>query len=187
MIIVAGGDSFIWGSELSDSPHGGPGGYSRKTFTALLAGDEYVCAAYPGIGNKEIADRVKHCIVPNCGVIVSWTWPTRDNAIDSDYTILDLQEHLIKNNIPYMFTCADNCVVTGNKDIDWTKWFLFPVIPNSGWHTNEQPRGFYQWALENKYELATNDKHPLDQAHLDASQLMKEKFNELVTKYHKPY
>ena len=184
MIIVAGGDSFVWGSELSDSLHGGFNGYSRKTFAALLAGNDYVCAAYPGIGNKEIADRVKENVVENCGVLVSWTWPTRDNTIDSDNIIFDLQQFLIEQDIPYMFTCADNCVVTGNKDIDWAKWFLFPVIPNSGWHANEQPRGFYQWALENKYELAPVDKHPLDQAHIDASQLMEEQFNELVTKYH---
>ena len=59
MIIVAGGDSIIWGSELADSPHGGPNGYSRNTFPALLAGENYVCAAYPGISNYEIANRVK--------------------------------------------------------------------------------------------------------------------------------
>ena len=47
MITVAGGDSFVWGSELADCPHGGPDGHSRKTFPALLAGESYVCAAYP--------------------------------------------------------------------------------------------------------------------------------------------
>ena len=56
MIIVAGGDSFVWGSELADSPHGGPDGYSRNTFTALLAKNhEYQCAAYPGNANDSIA------------------------------------------------------------------------------------------------------------------------------------
>jgi hypothetical protein len=58
MTIVAGGDSLVWGSELADSPHGGPNGYSRNTFTALLAGSDYYCAAYPGLGNQEIAQRV---------------------------------------------------------------------------------------------------------------------------------
>jgi hypothetical protein len=47
---------------------------------------------------------------------------------------------------------------------------------------NEQPRGFYQWALEHKYELAPKDKHPLECAHYDAALLMKGKFNELVKK-----
>jgi hypothetical protein len=55
MILVAAGDSFIWGSELADSPHGGPNGYSNNTFSALLAQQtnmDYVCAAYPGNANN---------------------------------------------------------------------------------------------------------------------------------------
>jgi hypothetical protein len=39
MIIVAGGDSFIWGSELADCANTGPNGYSRQTFPALLSKD----------------------------------------------------------------------------------------------------------------------------------------------------
>ena len=62
MILVAGGDSMIWGSELADSPNGGPTGYSRNTFAALLAGDNYICAAYPGISNKEIVNRIKEAV-----------------------------------------------------------------------------------------------------------------------------
>ena len=57
--VLAGGDSFVWGSELSDHKHGGPNGYSHKTFPALLA-DSYLCAAYPGIGNREIAHRERN-------------------------------------------------------------------------------------------------------------------------------
>ena len=60
MIVIAGGDSFVWGSELADSPHGGPDGYSRQSFTALLAkGHQYRCVAYPGLGNNDITKRVK--------------------------------------------------------------------------------------------------------------------------------
>jgi hypothetical protein len=191
MIIVATGDSMVWGSELKDSPHGGPNGYSRNTFAALLAGPKYVCAAYPGIGNKEIVYRTKAVIKTlqsvmsdePIGVIVCRSWQSRDNQTDSDAEIIELQTHLNSLGIPYMFTCVDNCVVTHNPLIDYTKWFLFPVIPNSGWHPNELPRGFYQWALEHKYELAQKDKHPLEPAHQDAVQLMKDTFNELVTKH----
>ena len=182
--IVAGGDSFVWGSELSDSLHGGPGGYSRKTFTCLLASDfEYKCVAYPGFGNKQILKQIKNNVDSNtAGVIVSWSWPTRDNKIDSDFEIIELQDFLKQQNIPYLFTCVDNIVVTNNPKIDWDKWYLFPVIPNTGWHPNENPRGFYQWALEHKYELAVKDKHPLENAHSDAAELMKDKFYELVKK-----
>ena len=77
-----------------------------------------------------------------------------------------------------MFTCADNCVITGK--LDYTNWFMFPagVGPNQ----TETPRGFYQWARENKYTCGPQH-HPLEQAHLDASKLMQGKFNELVKKH----
>ena len=185
MIIVAGGDSFVWGSELADSPHGGPDGHSRKTYAALLSDAQYICCAYPGNSNKDIVySTIKCCDLLDepFGVLISWTWPTRDNKLDSDDEILELQNYLETNNIPYMFTCADNCIVTDNKQINWDRWFLFPIIKNSGWHPNEDPRGFYQWALEHKYELAPKDKHPLEHAHYDAALLMKGKFNELVKK-----
>lgn len=179
MILVAGGDSFVWGSELSDCPHGGPNGYSKKTFPALLA-SEYHCAAYPGIGNKEIYNRtIEHIKVyqPDI-VLVCWTWSARDNDIDSDVYISGLETFLQNNNIKYLFTCADNCVITGN--LDYTNWFFFP--PGTGKNQTESPRGFYQWAVENKYPVGL-DRHPLEEAHQQAAKLMKDKFNELAKKY----
>jgi hypothetical protein len=180
MITVAGGDSFVWGSELADSPHGGPGGWSMNTFTALLSSEGYRCAAYPGFGNRDIANSV---IVSCQGfnpdmVIVCWTWATRDNELDSDQHILRLEEYLNKHKIGYMFTCADNCIITGK--LNYSNWFMFPSSENP-WDTME-PRGFYQWAVENKY-LVGPENHPLEQAHLDASKLMQGKFNELVKKH----
>lgn len=176
--VLAGGDSFVWGSELSDHKHGGPNGYSHKTFPALLA-DSYLCAAYPGIGNREIAHRVREMLVwsrPDI-VIVCWTWPSRDNAIDSDFHIESLQDHLEYYHIPYIFTCADNCIITG--DLDYTNWYLFPS--GCGVDQTETPRGFYQWAVENKYKCGLQ-QHPLDEAHIDAAELIRGKFNELVKK-----
>jgi hypothetical protein len=179
MITVAGGDSFVWGSELADSPHGGTNGYSKKTFAALLSGEKYICAAYPGIGNCEIVDRVIHEMkYITCNrVLISWTWSTRDNKDNSDDEIILMQSYLNERSIPYLFTCADNCIVTKNPDIDWSKWFLFPPIP---YDPNNKPKGFYQWAVENKYPLAPRDKHPLEKAHQDAYLLMKGRFDELV-------
>lgn len=183
MITVAtAGDSFVWGSELSDCRHSGKGGHSMSTFPALLAKDyNYKCVAYPGASNRQILNQILD--VDADVLIVSWSWPTRDNKLHSDYEILTAQEYCNTNGISYLFTCADNCVVTNNPLIDYDKWFLFPVIPNSKWHPNEDPRGFYQWALEHKYKLASKDKHPLEQAHIDAAQLMKDKFNEMVKKH----
>lgn len=106
--------------------------------------------------------------------------------------IVYLQNYLMLNNIPYMFTCADNSILYNytidnydstvaslHKQIDLDRWFFFPASTDP--HGTQKPRGFYQWAVENKYAMGTT--HPLEQAHLDAYKLMQEKFNELVTKY----
>ena len=105
--------------------------------------------------------------------------------------IVYLQNYLKVKKIPYMFTCADNSLVynytVGQNDefisslvnqIDFLNWFWFPR-GEAEWET-KKPRGFYQWAMENKYPIGTT--HPLEQAHQDAAKLMQEKFNELVKK-----
>ena len=92
-----------------------------------------------------------------------------------------------------MFTCADNSIIYNHtiehadstisslvQQIDLTKWFWFPA--GNGPNETCGPRGFYQWAVENKYDVGPQD-HPLEQAHIDASKLMQEKFNELVKKH----
>jgi hypothetical protein len=181
LTILAGGDSHIWGSELADSPHGGTNGYSKNTFVALLAGRDYLCAAYPGISNKEIYDRIKQELswMKKPLVVVCWTWPSRDNYLNSDQWIIKLQDYLESHNYPYIFTCVDNCVVTNNPDIHWENWYLFPAGTELG--DTLTPRGFYQWALENKYKVGPMG-HPLEEAHRGAAELFKEKFYELVKK-----
>ena len=269
MIIVAGGDSFIYGSELADCTGNK---HSTSTFTAMLAGENYDCVAWPGYGNDSIArtviSRCESMLPEKPFVIVSWTFPgryefrfnydtgqrtgnwyainswtiqqdtlsiqkefvTNNNNIlkhqietikrartsgiaefaeafykhvgDSEYwevyaslkEITYLQNYLKTNNIPYMFTCADNSILKSytcdNADStihslleqiirDQESWFWFP--PGVGLNQTESPRGFYQWAKENKYTIGTT--HPLEHAHLDAYKLMQGKFNELVEKY----
>ena len=105
--------------------------------------------------------------------------------------IVMLQFYLKTNNIPYMFSCVDSgifysfnfaqqnkSIINLKNQIDFDSWFFFP----QGSLVNETttPRGFYQWAVENKYPVGTT--HPLELAHTDAAQLMQEKFNELVKK-----
>jgi hypothetical protein len=184
MIIVAGGDSFVFGSELKDSPDGRLTSYSRSTFTALLSQDKYVCAAYPGFNNYEIAENIRSTIREISGhlfIIVCWTWPSRDRYYTSATAIRDFQQYCEYHNFPYLFTCADNCLLEWlDETTNWKNWFLFPPGTNS-WDTLE-PRGFYQWAVENKYAVGP-DNHPLEQAHIDASKLMQEKFDELVKKH----
>jgi hypothetical protein len=105
--------------------------------------------------------------------------------------IVHLQNYLKVKNIPYLFTCADNSLIYNHtvsqndstimslvNQIDFLKWYWFPR-GEAEWET-KKPRGFYQWAIENKYPVGTT--HPLEQAHQDAATLMQEKFNELVKK-----
>ena len=235
MILVAAGDSFIWGSELADSPHGGTDGYSLSTYPALLAKGysmDYHCAAYPGNANNAISRMsIAACasITDNKFLLVSWTYPQRSEFRFSDgwasvnswhtnhkefsevyfkhagnteyyeiYSVLKeivfLQHYCERNNIPYMFMTADNhfyqhenYIRSKDCDIDnlynqinWARWFWF--TPGNLADETPVPRGFYQWAIENKYSIG-QEGHPLEDAHKDAAELIKEKFNELVKKY----
>ena len=77
-MIIAAGDSFVFGSELADC-QGEP---SKHTFPALLAGDdEYVCTAWPGNANNAITRMAMSACEqfkdkPK-GVIASWTFAPR--------------------------------------------------------------------------------------------------------------
>jgi hypothetical protein len=104
--------------------------------------------------------------------------------------IVFIQNFLKINNIPYMFTTADwqqenyerasDIYLTDLYNlVDWDSWYFFPAGDKID--ETRTPRGFYQWAIENKYKIGTT--HPLEKAHSDAALLMKEKFNEMVKKY----
>lgn len=185
MIIVAGGDSMVWGSELKDSRHGGPGGYSRRTFPALLASNGYICAAYPGYSNYEIAENLKKIIASYTDtpfVIACWTWPSRDKTYTSSQVIQEFEQYCKYHGIPYLFTCVDNCMfeVVDDSELDISNWYFFPPAEEN--YNTQTPRGFYQWAVENKYTIGP-EHHPLEDAHSDAAELIRSKFNELVEKF----
>ena len=81
MIIVAGGDSFIHGSELADQLGRTP---SNSTIPALLAKSidaEYQCTAWPGNANNAISRQVMNACEANRGkdmmVFVMWTFTHR--------------------------------------------------------------------------------------------------------------
>jgi hypothetical protein len=83
MVIVAGGDSFTFGSELPDQIKNTP---SLSTYPALLAKEisaEYYCAARPGNANNAIS-RMTLAACENLknqnkkiGAIVTWTFTNR--------------------------------------------------------------------------------------------------------------
>jgi len=271
MILVAGGDSFIFGSELSDQTEQTP---SASTFPSLLSKKykiEYCCAAWPGNANNAISRMTIAECEKNKGknliALVTWTFLQRyefrfnystrqrlspwlsvnswtsDNFTKNDFKknffnnndeILEvhlqniktaretgtaefaveffkhvgnseyyelyhslkefvfLQNYFKVNNIPYLFVTADNHFYKHPNfkrsqdmylnnlydQIDWSKWFFFE--PGIKGNETKEPRGFYQWAVENKYPIGTT--HPLEDAHHAAAKLIKDKFNELVTK-----
>ena len=143
------------------------------------------CSITPhNTGKKEVQD-FKDCFYKHVG--------SNDNFANYNTltSILLLQNYLISKNIPYMFLPADNHFYTGQIDsnvniikilhkcINWDKWYFFPHAEEQ-WNTTT-PRGFYQWAVENKYPIGAHF-HPLEEAHRDAAKLIKEKFDEMVKK-----
>jgi hypothetical protein len=262
MILVAGGDSFIFGTELSDQHMGI---HSKQTYPAILAGIagmHYECVAKPGAANAEIARHViNYCETYkdiDKVVLVQWTFANRYefNFADSGwqsvnvwnlqdasqiktqlknfsqkvvtdqintntklqltgnydflkefyktvacseywetYTslkeIVMLQNYLKLNNIPYLFTFADNASLYNytidkadtsirslHHQIDFDKFFVFLGDPQLD---GKKEKGFYQWAMENKYPVGAT--HPLEAAHSAAALLIKDKFNEMVEKH----
>ena len=264
MVIISGGDSFVWGSELGDCTDCGPNGFSQKTFPALLSeAYDYQCAAFPGNGNDSIARKTMIACEKYKGqeqfVIVMWTFHSRYEfrfekdrklwwevinswTIGNEYTnqedlnknkfvdafkkraeqsgiatfaksyftavgfngywqiytalreVVFLQNYLKANNIPYLFTCADNIILNNFyttvehdetidclfNQIDFDKWYLFPEAEEE--YDTQLPRGFYQWAVENKYSIGP-EGHPLEDAHKDAADLIRSRFDELVKKH----
>lgn len=82
--LIAGGDSFIYGSELADCiDSSGKEQVSQLTYPALLAKEvnlEYVCVARPGYSNAAIRRTVMNACEQATDidlVIVSWSFPGR--------------------------------------------------------------------------------------------------------------
>jgi hypothetical protein len=244
MILVAGGDSFIFGNELADWTNNRlePSRYTYPALCADRAEINYTCCARPGNANDAIARMtIEKCETLRSEnkkiiVFVSWTFPNRfefpfeysinsptspwasitphqdKNAnkeevkdfartfyknVDSGWfaeynsvkNIIMLQTYLKSNDIPYVFTAADNVVLKYRSDralkplwdlVDFDNWFLFPGAEEA--HNTNEPRGFYQWAVENKYPVGPQ-QHPLEHAHQLAATLLQETINAMVKKF----
>lgn len=217
-MIIAVGDSFVFGNELADCDGLS---HSYSTYSAKLAGEFYLCSARAGYANSAISRVAVSALaaMPKAGLLITWTYPQRAEfrfddswvSINSWHTeqkefseeyfkhvgnseyyelystlkeILFVQQYCKIHNVPYMMMAVDNSFyLTENyfrrrdadidslyQNIDWTRWFWF-----------DQLQGFYQWSKNNKYTMGTHG-HPLEQAHSDAAELIKEKFDELVKK-----
>ena len=80
-LLISGGDSFTWGSELGDENDKSP---SKFTWSALLAnklGYDYKCVAKPGCANNTITRRVLQAVgeadTQDLFVAVMWTYTHR--------------------------------------------------------------------------------------------------------------
>lgn len=75
------GDSFLFGSELSDCKHqAGWNEHSRLTWPAIIAKElklKYYCDAEPGRGNLAISAQVFNRVTPNSLAIINWSWIDR--------------------------------------------------------------------------------------------------------------
>jgi len=94
-------------------------------------------------------------------------------------SIIWIQNILEKKHIPYLFTLADNSLFyrefTPHAEQDSLMRALYGEINFTNWYAfGERMMGFNQWSLLNDYPRGTT--HPLDSAHQDAVQLMKNKF-----------
>jgi len=81
-VLLAGGDSFTWGNELSDFNVDRP---SKLSWAALLAKKlnyNYECVAKPGCGNHAIARKIiDYCDANTVDLVtVMWTFPVRQEV-----------------------------------------------------------------------------------------------------------
>lgn len=87
-ILLAGGDSFTYGSELPDCTNTV---FSNMSWSALIAKRkqlDYNCIAKPGSGNASIMRRVIESVesTDNIGLVaVMWTWPGRIEIKANDH------------------------------------------------------------------------------------------------------
>lgn len=148
---------------------------NQKEVEEKLSGSEPVL--------QDFMRRKEEYIQTNVGPFADALYKYAANQYHETYlswkSIVWLQNILEKRGIPYMFTLADNTLFYELNDVlyqddtlmkalynevDFSKWFSF----------GERMMGFNQWATLNDYEYATT--HPLDKAHKDAAELMKDKF-----------
>jgi len=100
--------------------------------------------------------------------------------------IVLLQQYLKSKKIPYLFTSVYDIIFKSLTAIydarDKHAKNLYNLIDQDSWYWWPNQEGFYQWAITNKYNVGVT-QHPLEQAHADAAELIRSKFNELATQY----
>jgi hypothetical protein len=144
-LLIAGGDSFTWGSELGDDKfdhlENTP---SKRTWSAHLAEKlsmNYICAAKPGGANNSISRRIVKAINQHADqdlyVAVMWTFTHRSeirlrnmhpyNTIVHDPVIAsryDIDDYWINFNAWHGLTFEEKMEFLPKKMSDWTRGFF---------------------------------------------------------------
>ncbi len=141
-ILIAGGDSFTYGSELQDCVNTKEKNqFSNSTWSALIAqklGMSYGCVAIPGNSNAGIARRVMRAVENNrkeydVAVAVMWTFP---------------------NRFEFRFTCD-----TGQRETPWysiTPWTHETQIDRIKSHFVKNNDNILQHHTNHSREMAQN-------------------------------
>ena len=96
----------------------------------------------------------------------------------------DIKYEIKKNDIieEQKLMRNSNITINGinpNNQISFDNWYFFPI--GVGQNQTETPRGFYQWAVENKYKVGVT--HPLEDAHKDAALLVGEEMVKVLNNH----
>jgi hypothetical protein len=153
---------------------------------------ESVTNQMKNFSEKTLSDQLKNNAMLEDAGVLQFAKTLYKTVANSEYweiysslkEIVFLQNYLKVNRIGYVFTMADNCLVKNHivsnddpsvqsllQQIDFGKIVMF----------GDKQKGFYQWAIENKYPVGAT--HPLEEAHIAAALLIKDKFNELVKEH----
>ena len=96
-------------------------------------------------------------------------WEVYNSLID----IIVLQRFLEQQQIPYLFTGVDNCLLSNvMKHQDITINTLLNQLDLKNWYWFPKEQGFYTWAKDMRFPFATT--HPKEPAHIEAAHLIYE-------------
>lgn len=88
-MIIAVGDSFVYGNELADCDGTS---HSFSTYSAKLAGEFYLCCARAGSANSALSRMAIEALstADHAGLLITWTYPQRaEFRFDDEWTSIN--------------------------------------------------------------------------------------------------
>lgn len=154
--VVAFGDSFTRGDELTDCPTqsvDNPIAYSTKTWPTLIAkllNCDYKCYALGGAGNQWISWQIASRIKQDTLCIVNWTWFERFDYIDieTDFWRTTHPQHEDKLN-HYFYRNLDSDIWNLHRNLQQIHSTIFFLKQNN--------INFIMTCLDTHYNLTYND------------------------------